>query len=89
MEITIARQVDVRSNIKKFFDMAYEGEALLVPRKENKNVVIISEKEYKELWISIKIFDISKAIFKKVRTGNGFVKYLLREILSSYVKASI
>lgn len=49
MEITIARQVDVRSNIKKFFDMAYEGEALLVPRKENKNVVIISEKEYKEL----------------------------------------
>ncbi len=49
MEITIARQVDVRSNIKKFFDMAYEGEALLVPRKENRNVVIISEKEYKEL----------------------------------------
>lgn len=49
MEITIARQVDVRSNIKKFFDMAYEGEVLLVPRKENKNVVIISEKEYKEL----------------------------------------
>ena len=49
MEITIARQVDVRSNIKKFFDMAYDGAALLVPRKENKNVVIISEKEYKNL----------------------------------------
>lgn len=49
MEITIARQVDVRSNIKKFFDMAYEGAALLVPRKENRNVVIISEEEYKNL----------------------------------------
>lgn len=44
----IAKQVDVRSNIKKYFDLAFSGESVIVPRKENKNVVIISENEYKE-----------------------------------------
>lgn len=29
--------------------MAFNGEPVIVPRKENKNVVIISEKVYKEL----------------------------------------
>ena len=29
--------------------MAFNGEPVIVPRKENKNVVIVSEKDYKEL----------------------------------------
>ena len=41
----IIKQMDVRANIKKYFDIAYEGEPVIVPRKENKNVVIISEEE--------------------------------------------
>ena len=45
----IARQMDVRSNIKKYFDMAYEGEVVIIPRKQDKNVVIISEAEYNRL----------------------------------------
>ena len=45
----IAKQIDVRANIKKYFDIAFNGEHVIVPRKENKNVVIISEKEYKAL----------------------------------------
>lgn len=45
----IAKQIDVRANIKKYFDIAFNGEQVIVPRKENKNVVIISEKEYKAL----------------------------------------
>lgn len=43
------RQMDVRANIKKYFDMAFNGEPVIVSRKENKNVVIISEAEYNEL----------------------------------------
>lgn len=43
------RQMDVRANIKKYFDMAFNGEPVIVSRKENKNVVIISETEYNEL----------------------------------------
>ncbi len=44
-----AKQMDVRANIKKYFDMAFEGEPIIVSRKENRNVVIISEAEYNEL----------------------------------------
>lgn len=47
--MVIAKQMDIRSNIKKFFDMANEGEAIVVPRKGNRNVVIISESEYNRL----------------------------------------
>lgn len=43
------KQMDVRANIKKYFDMAFSGETVIVSRKENKNVVIISESEYNEL----------------------------------------
>ncbi len=43
------KQMDVRANIKKYFDMAFNGEPVIVSRKENKNVVIISETEYNEL----------------------------------------
>ena len=45
----IAKQMEIRSNIKKYFDLAYEGDVVIVPRKENKNVVIISEEEYSRL----------------------------------------
>ena len=47
--MTIAKQMDVRSNIKKYFDMAFGGEPVIVPRKDNRNVVIVSEKDYKEM----------------------------------------
>ena len=43
------KQMDLRANITKYFDMAFNGETVIVSRKENKNVVIISEAEYNEL----------------------------------------
>ena len=46
--MTIVKQMDIRENIKKYFDMAHEGEPIIVPRKNDKNVVIISENEFKE-----------------------------------------
>lgn len=45
----IAKQMDIRSNIKDYFDRAFQGETIVVPRKQNRNVVIISEAEYHEL----------------------------------------
>lgn len=44
-----AKQMDIRANIKKYFDMAFNGEPIIVSRKGNKNVVIISEAEYNEM----------------------------------------
>lgn len=43
------KQMDLRANIKKYFDLAFNGETVVVSRKENKNVVVISEREYNEL----------------------------------------
>lgn len=47
--MTVAKQMDIRDNIKKYFDIASSGEAVFVPRKENKNVYVISQQEYEEL----------------------------------------
>jgi antitoxin YefM len=44
-----AKQMDVRNNIKSYFDLAFSGETVIVSRKENKNVVILSEHEYNDL----------------------------------------
>ena len=43
------KQMDLRDNIKKYFDLAFNGEAVIVSRKQNRNVVVISEAEYNEL----------------------------------------
>ncbi len=45
----IVKQGEIRSNIKKYFDMAYDGEPVVVPRKEDKNVIILSEQRYNNL----------------------------------------
>lgn len=47
--MTVAKQMDIRANIKKYFDMAFNGEPIIVPRKENRNVVILSEKDFKAM----------------------------------------
>ncbi len=47
--MTIAKQMDLRLNIKKYFDMAFGGEPVIVPRKNNHNVVIVSEEDYKAM----------------------------------------
>lgn len=47
--MTIAKQMDLRFNIKKYFDMAFGGEPVIVPRKNNHNVVIVSEEDYKAM----------------------------------------
>ena len=37
--------MDVRANIREYFDKAYEGEPAMVPRKHDMNIVIISESQ--------------------------------------------
>lgn len=43
------KQMDIRANLKKYFDLAFSGEPIIVSRKGNKNVVVISETEYNDL----------------------------------------
>lgn len=60
--MVIAKQMDIRANIKKYFDMAYNGEPVVVPRKENKNVIIISESLYNELTMANRLSTYATAV---------------------------
>lgn len=44
-----AKPIDVRAKLKDYMDMAFNGEPVIVSRKGNKNVVIVSEQEYNDL----------------------------------------
>lgn len=46
MKLQLAKQTEIRSNMKKYLDMASDGTAVLVPRIAGRNVVILSEQMY-------------------------------------------
>ncbi len=41
--------MDLRARLKDYLDSAFSGEPVIVSRKNNQNVVIVSEREYNEL----------------------------------------
>ena len=43
------KSVEVRDNFKNFCDRVFQGETIIVSRKKNENVVMMSEKEYNAL----------------------------------------
>ncbi len=43
------KPVDLRAKLKDYLDSAFSGEPVIVSRKNNRNVVIVSEREYNEL----------------------------------------
>ena len=45
----VARQMEIRANMKRYFDMASDGEEIIVSRKQSRNVVILSEERYNAL----------------------------------------
>ena len=60
------KQMDLRANIEKYFDLAFNGETIIVSRKENKNVVVISEAEYNELQKAKRNLDYLKMLDKSM-----------------------
>lgn len=43
------KPLDLRSNLKKYMDFAFNGEPVVIARPKNENVVMVSEKDYNEL----------------------------------------
>ncbi len=43
------KPIDLRANLKNYLDNAFNGEPVIVSRKNNRNVVIVSEREYNDL----------------------------------------
>lgn len=75
--MTIAKQMDFRANIKKFFDLAFDGETIIVPRKQNRNVVVISQSEYESLQKSKKNAEYLSMLdrsFSQLNSGDVVVK---------------
>ncbi len=72
VDMIIAKQMDIRSNIKEYFDLAYDGEAIVVPRKQGKNVVIISEERYNSL-SQIERMETYAGAVSQMESGRGAV----------------
>lgn len=71
------KQMDIRANIKKYFDLAFDGEPIIVSRKENKNVVVISETEYNELQKAKRNEEYLRKLdksFSQLKSGEVIVK---------------
>lgn len=68
------KPVDLRANLKDYLDNAFYGEPVIVSRKNNKNVVIVSEREYNELMKAkqnveyLAMLDESQAQFERGET---------------------
>lgn len=43
------KSIEVRDNFKSFCDRVFHGETIIISRKKNENVVMLSEKEYNSL----------------------------------------
>ena len=43
------KPIDLRANLKNYLDDAFNGEPVIVSRKNNRNVVIVSEHEYNDM----------------------------------------
>lgn len=43
------KPLDLRSNLKKYMDLAFFGDPVVIARPKNQNVVMVSEQEYNEL----------------------------------------
>ena len=46
------KQLDLRSNLKKYMDFAFKGEPVVIARPKNENGVLVSEKDDNELMMS-------------------------------------
>lgn len=76
------KSMDVRDNFKSICDRVFHGETIIISRRRNENVVLLSEKEYNDLTKSkrnaeyISMLDHSMEEAKK----GGFVTKTLNEL---------
>ena len=81
------KSMDVRDNFKRFCDAAFSGEAIIVSRCKNENVVLISENEYNELMKAKRNADYMAMLDKSMKEAaqGGFIMKSLEE-LEAYEK---
>lgn len=77
-----AKPMDLRSKLKDYMDIAFNGEPVIISRKQNRNVVIVSEKEYNELQKAKRNAEYLTMLDKSMKEAEagGFITKTLEEL---------
>ena len=76
------KATDIKQNFKSICDRVFQGEAMIVSRPRNENVVIISENEYTELQKARRNAEYIQKIdrgFSQIESGKGHIHELIEE----------
>lgn len=76
------KSIELRDNLKKYCDEVYKGETLVISRKRNENVVMLSETEYNALVKSRNneaYLSMLHKSYDEIQTG-GFVTKSISEL---------
>ena len=71
--------MDVRNNFKDFCDRVFQGETVIVSRRKNENVVMISEAQYNDFLKAKRNSEYLEKLdrsFKQLESGDVVVKTL-------------
>lgn len=72
---------NIRENLKAYCDKVNdEDETIIITRKDNKNVVLISQNEYNNMLENIKILKDPKYLFEFYKTMKDLEKSQIKEV---------
>ena len=73
---------DIKQNFKSMCDMVFGGETLIISRPKNKNVILISERDYEEMRKAQRNAEYLAKIdrgFAQIKAGKGQVHELTED----------
>lgn len=76
------KAIEMRDKFKTYCDKVVSGETVIVTRKDNKNVVILSEKEYNDMLKAVRNANYLAMIDKSMAEleSGGFIPKKLEEL---------
>lgn len=73
------KSIDIRDNFNIFCDKVFDGETLIISRPKNKNIVMISEKEYnllQKMKRNAEYLNMLDRSMEEAESGNIIIKSL-------------
>ena len=73
----VVKSMDVRNNFRDFCDRVFHGETVVVSRRRNENIVMISENQYNDFLKAKKNAEYLSKLdrsFEQLRNGEVIVK---------------
>ncbi len=82
--MVVTKPVEIRKEQKKYFNIAYQGEPVVVSRPRNENVVVISEEEYRRIKMENRVLSYAVKLLDtetNKKTDDSFEEELAINIL--------